>query len=84
MLSSHVPQAIGLAGDLADGAVGESLASNSALENGRLSERLAEIEESLVLIRQGAYGICAYCEQKIPQARLNALPSARFCVRHAD
>src|SRR5215472_11775138 len=45
---------------------------------------LEEIQEALSRIRKGEYGICASCQEPIAQARLNALPWARLCVRCAE
>ena len=46
----------------------------------RCQESLAEIEDALGLIQQGAYGICSGCRAEIPYERLEALPGARRCV----
>ena len=45
---------------------------------------LAQIEAALSRIKKGQYGICASCEEPIPDARLKALPWARVCVRCAE
>lgn len=84
MLNLHVPQTDGLTGDLGDGAVGESLALDSARENGRLAERLETIAEVLERIREGAYGVCASCNGNIPKTRLEALPCTLHCVQCAN
>lgn len=39
-----------------------------------------QIDEALVRIESGEYGMCLSCEKSIPKARLEALPSAAFCV----
>ena len=44
------------------------------------SRELASIEKALELMRNGTYGICEYCNNKIPVARLNALPYATACI----
>ena len=41
---------------------------------------LTRIIHALNLIDQGKFGICEGCGNKIPMARLNALPYATFCV----
>lgn len=51
-------------------------------EQGR--EKLKLIEEALERIDQGDYGICLRCEKKIPEARLNIVPFARYCVACLD
>ena len=43
-------------------------------------DALYEIEEALVRIRKGLYGICELSNRKIPQARLEAIPFARLTV----
>ncbi len=53
-----------------------------------ISSKLAEVESrELVLIdnaieriREGTYGQCEVCKNKIPLARLNALPYAMTCI----
>ncbi|MDP8244721.1 MAG: TraR/DksA family transcriptional regulator [Candidatus Hinthialibacter antarcticus] len=43
-------------------------------------ERLVAINEALALVDEGAYGICVMCEDEIPEARLMAVPAAKYCV----
>ncbi|MGE3805078.1 MAG: TraR/DksA C4-type zinc finger protein, partial [Gemmataceae bacterium] len=42
---------------------------------------LNQIERALAKIKQGSYGLCEHCQQKIPVARLNALPYSTTCVK---
>jgi DnaK suppressor protein len=44
------------------------------------SRELAFIEKALARIRGGTYGECEACGNKIPLARLNALPYATSCI----
>lgn len=44
---------------------------------------LAEIELSLRRIETGDYGVCGVCGEKIPLARLKAIPWTRCCVECA-
>ena len=44
------------------------------------SRELANIERALLRIRKGSYGECEACGNKIPLARLNALPYATSCI----
>ncbi|MBI1388100.1 MAG: TraR/DksA family transcriptional regulator [bacterium] len=44
-------------------------------------ERLMAINEALAMIDQGTYGVCAMCEEEIPEARLLAVPTAKYCVK---
>ena len=43
------------------------------------SETLRRIDEALVRLEAGTYGVCASCEEKIAEARLQALPFATLC-----
>lgn len=47
---------------------------------GDLQKRLIDIEINLKKIGKSGYGICEKCHKSIPQARLNLIPEARFCV----
>ena len=38
------------------------------------------VEEALVSLEEGTYGLCAECEADISEKRLEALPFARLCV----
>jgi DnaK suppressor protein len=44
------------------------------------SRELANIERALVRIKNGSYGECEGCGNRIPLARLNALPYATSCI----
>ena len=48
----------------------------------RLSEResqmVADIDQALLRIDEGSYGVCARCGRDIPERRLEALPTARY------
>lgn len=44
------------------------------------SRELAQIENALERMRQGAYGICEITGKAIPLARLQALPYATLCI----
>lgn len=43
---------------------------------------LHDIEVALEAMKVGMYGICAKCEEEIPVERLEALPTARYCIDH--
>ncbi|HEV2387996.1 MAG TPA: TraR/DksA family transcriptional regulator [Candidatus Acidoferrales bacterium] len=45
---------------------------------------LREIEAALNRMDRGSYGVCESCGEPIPEARLRALPWARYCVKCAD
>lgn len=42
--------------------------------------QLAEIEAALARLTSGTYGTCERCGRPIPEARLEARPTARTCV----
>src|SRR5580765_8956131 len=44
------------------------------------SRELASIENALVRMKEGQYGVCEGCSCSIPMARLNALPYATLCI----
>lgn len=68
-------------GGLASWAQMEHLAF-SALEQEQ--QTLKEIEAALNRMDRGSYGVCENCGEPIPEARLRALPWARYCVKCAD
>jgi RNA polymerase-binding transcription factor len=41
---------------------------------------LREVQDALLRIEQGTYGVCHECEEPISEKRLNAVPWAKFCV----
>lgn len=45
---------------------------------------LADIDAALALISAGGYGVCADCGDAIPEARLEARPTAVRCVACAE
>lgn len=46
-----------------------------------LTFHIREIDEAIVRIREGSYGICAECGEEIPEGRLQVRPIARFCTQ---
>jgi RNA polymerase-binding transcription factor len=47
----------------------------------RDADELRRIDGALARISEGSYGLCASCGQEIPQARLEAEPTAVRCVQ---
>ncbi len=45
-----------------------------------LDKRLSDIDIALKKIYKNAYGTCERCRAPIPQARLQLIPEARFCI----
>lgn len=47
---------------------------------GTMRDNLAEIDAALDRIANGSYGTCERCGEPVGDARLEALPSARWCL----
>jgi DnaK suppressor protein len=67
-------------GDAADAAF-ESGSDEMASQLAELDSReITQIERALTRLRQGTYGLCESCQEKIPVGRLNALPYSTLCI----
>ena len=44
----------------------------------RASQTVADIDQALLRIDEGSYGVCARCGKEIPERRLDAVPTARY------
>lgn len=67
-------------GDAADAAF-ESGSDEMASQLAELDSReISQIERALARLRQGTYGLCESCQEKIPVGRLNALPYTTLCI----
>jgi DnaK suppressor protein len=44
----------------------------------RSSQLVADIDQALLRIKEGSYGICARCSEPINERRLEAVPTARY------
>src|SRR6266576_4108058 len=42
------------------------------------SQMVAEIDQALLRIEEGSYGVCARCGRRIDEARLEVMPTARY------
>lgn len=49
-----------------------------------LLETLREVDDALAKFEAGTYGKCETCGEQIGDARLEAMPSARFCMTCAS
>jgi DnaK suppressor protein len=49
----------------------------------QLRAELDEVERALTKLDEGTYGKCETCGEAIGEARLEAMPAARFCIDHA-
>lgn len=61
----------------------EAYEENSAVL-GELEIQYNEVKHALEKIEDGRYGICETTGKPIPKERLEANPSARTCLTHAD
>jgi RNA polymerase-binding transcription factor DksA len=50
----------------------------------KLRETLDEVQHALRKHDKGSYGQCESCGKPIPPARLEAMPTARFCMECAS
>jgi len=48
------------------------------------TKRLSEINEALIRVQDGTYGICQGTGEPIPQARLEVCPTARYCIAYQE
>ncbi len=62
----------------------ERMMRNAVDERGDLRDRekwlLEKIEQALVRLNEGRYGLCEECEEEIGFARLKARPVATLCI----
>ena len=63
--------------DVASGAVDRNMLDSL---NAQDANRLTLINNALLRIQQGKYGLCLQCGKAIPEARLEALPYAFMCI----
>jgi DnaK suppressor protein len=67
-------------GDRADAAF-EAGSDEMAAQLAELDAReLSQVECVLARLKQGTYGVCEGCHDKIPVGRLNALPYTTLCI----
>jgi len=71
-------------GDEADiVSLGQIKTLSDSLSN-RDKAALSRIENSLIKISQGVFGICESCEEEISEARLKAIPYCAMCINCAE
>jgi len=75
----RVPPAGGLEGDLIDQANADAEAELHIRLHETDSRLLRAIEEALVRIRQGTFGVCQVCKRPISKVPLEAVPWTRLC-----
>ena len=76
---SLVPGAGGRQGDVADQANSDTEAELQIRLHQTDRRLLRAIEEALVRVKQGSYGVCVTCGHSISKARLNAVPWTHHC-----
>ncbi len=84
--SNHVRDDQAAALELSDDGVKDSsdmsvmdVSKEIALRLGdRKSQMVADIDQALLRIKEGSYGLCNRCGKPIEERRLEALPTARF------
>ncbi len=64
-------------GDMATESSGQEM-SFAISDAGR--KHLRDIEEALLRIREGTYGVCERCTKPIDGTRLEVVPHARMCI----
>ena len=68
-------------GDIYDQASSERDRELGLLLGDREREKIHNIDEALLRINDGDYGICEECDEDIPLGRLKAMPFTRHCVK---
>ncbi|NTV49824.1 MAG: hypothetical protein HGB32_15600 [Geobacteraceae bacterium] len=68
-------------GDIYDQASSERDRELGLILGDREREKIHSIDESLLRIDEGEYGICEECDEDIPLGRLKAMPFTRHCVK---
>jgi RNA polymerase-binding transcription factor len=68
-------------GDIYDQASNERDRELLLLLGDREREKVRSIDEALLRIDDGEYGVCEECEEEIPLGRLKVMPFARHCVK---
>jgi len=67
-------------GDMADQARGNNEVHIALKLKQTDAKILQAIEEALVRLDKGTYGVCRDCGEPIAEARLNAIPWTRVCI----
>ncbi len=68
-------------GDIYDQASSERDRELGLILNDRVRDKLHNIDEALLRINEGDYGLCEECDEEIPLGRLKVLPFTRHCVK---
>lgn len=68
-------------GDIYDQASSERDRELELILNDRERQKLHNIDDALLRMDEGEYGICEECDEEIPLGRLKAMPFTRHCVK---
>ena len=79
-LSSSREHNNGRQGDMADQASGNNEVHIQLRLKQTDAKILQAIDEALVRIEKGVFGLCRDCGEPIAEARLNAIPWTRVCI----
>jgi len=66
---------------LADMASNEEFTEEISIFASSAHRRLKEVEDALMRIERGEYGVCLRCNKNIEVSRLRAVPYARYCIK---
>jgi DnaK suppressor protein len=50
---------------------------------GHIQDTLRDVNRALAKLDEGTFGKCEECGEEIAEARLEAMPAARYCIKHA-
>ena len=50
---------------------------------GHIQDALRDVNLAISKLDEGTYGKCEECGEEIAEARLEAMPAARYCIKHA-
>ena len=76
-LEDLAQQSTGDSVDIAFDTAGEEISSQLAeIEN----QELVQIDRAIIRLKTGTYGLCEFCNKKIPLGRLDALPYSTVCI----
>ncbi|MEO8680933.1 MAG: TraR/DksA family transcriptional regulator [Vicinamibacterales bacterium] len=79
-LASSMEHNNGRQGDMADQASGNNEVHIALRLKQTDAKILQAIDEALMRIDKGAFGLCRDCGEPIAEARLNAIPWTRSCI----
>ena len=66
--------------DLFDAAAKVSTAQHEEVQRRRLADKSQALADAWEQVREGTYGLCRLCGERIPRRRLEAVPTATLCV----